>query len=147
MSVSQPMDMPKIGLETGEKKTKSDFHPHEIVHPQSLFVEEGPESSNQPHLQARKVSGKDTGNAGEYKLNVGGELHLVAGLCVTFQPAHSNLGASTLKINKLDTKSIVNADGSDLPADALLGDRPVTVVYDGERFLLASFVAHADLQS
>jgi hypothetical protein len=59
----------------------------------------------------------------------------VEGLELSFQPNHTNSGASTLNVNGLGAKAI-KVSGVDVPADILQDDGYVRVVYNGTYFIL-----------
>jgi len=59
-----------------------------------------------------------------------------AGLTVVMKVANANTGASTLNVNSLGTKNILNPDASSLSNGQLASGSLVMVVYDGTQFIL-----------
>jgi len=59
-----------------------------------------------------------------------------AGLTVVMKVANANTGASTLNVNSLGTKNILNPDASSLSSGQLASGSLVMVVYDGTQFIL-----------
>ena len=59
-----------------------------------------------------------------------------AGLTIFVKIANANTGASTINVNALGAKSITNPDLTALPANALLANDIVILVYDGTEFIL-----------
>jgi len=59
-----------------------------------------------------------------------------AGLTVVMKVANANTGASTLNVNSLGTKNILNPDASSLSSGQLASSSLVMVVYDGTQFIL-----------
>lgn len=80
----------------------------------------------------------DTGTANSYAVAFSGSLttSYTAGLLIEFKVANTNTGASTLNVNSLGNKSIVNLDGSALPAGRLVAGAIALVQYDGTNFQL-----------
>lgn len=66
---------------------------------------------------------------------------LVAGMCIAVKVATTNTGASTVNVNGLGAKAIVNARGGPLVGGELLAGRLVTLEYDGTAFQITSIVA------
>lgn len=82
----------------------------------------------------------DTGAANAYVITVSAPqtVALAAGLRIQFLAAHINTGASTLQINALAAKNILNLDGSNLGAGQIAANAIIDVIYDGTQFLLLS---------
>ena len=59
-----------------------------------------------------------------------------AGLTVVMKVANANTSASTLNVNSLGTKNILNPDASSLSSGQLASGSLVMVVYDGTQFIL-----------
>jgi hypothetical protein len=59
-----------------------------------------------------------------------------AGLAVVMKVANANTGASTLNVNSLGAKNILNPDASSLSSGQLVANSLVMVVYDGTQFIL-----------
>lgn len=59
----------------------------------------------------------------------------IIGLELSFQPNHTNTGASTLNVNGLGAKNI-RVSGEAVPAALLQGAGYVRVIYDGTQFIL-----------
>lgn len=57
------------------------------------------------------------------------------GLILSFQPNHTNTGASTLNVNGLGAKDIC-VSGAAVPADLIQEDGYVRVIYDGTCFVV-----------
>lgn len=62
----------------------------------------------------------------------------VAGQRVTFKATNANTGASTLNLNGLGVKNIVNQSASALVANDILAGSTVSVVYDGTNFVITT---------
>lgn len=80
----------------------------------------------------------DTGAANSYAVAFSGSLttSYTAGLLIIFKAANANTGASTLNVNSLGAKNIVNQDGSALQSGQILANSLVMVCYDGTSFFL-----------
>ena len=65
-------------------------------------------------------------------------LSLAEGYTLTFKVATTNTTTSTLNVDGLGAKSLVNTDGSVLQAGDLVAGAMVTVVYDGTKFQITS---------
>ena len=61
-----------------------------------------------------------------------------AGLSVVMKVTNSNTGASTVNVNGLGAKSILNSDGSALTNNQMPANSVVPLIYDGTQFLLVS---------
>ena len=59
-----------------------------------------------------------------------------AGLMIQFAAAHTNTGASTINVNALGAKNILNPDGSSLAAGQITANGAYTIIYDGTQFQL-----------
>jgi hypothetical protein len=60
-----------------------------------------------------------------------------AGLSVVMKVTNSNTGASTVNVNGLGAKNILNPDSSALSSGQMPANSIVTLIYDGTQFLLA----------
>lgn len=87
----------------------------------------------------------DTGAANAYIANFPTNTNtssLTAGLRVQFKAANANSGASTLNVQvnsvSIGSGSIVLTDGTALPANAIVANAMVDVMYDGTNFQLLS---------
>lgn len=82
----------------------------------------------------------DTGAANAYVITVSSPqtVALAAGLPVQFKAANTNTGASTLAINALGVKNILNADNTALQAGQIPANGIIQVQYDGTSFLLST---------
>ncbi len=80
----------------------------------------------------------DTGAANAYVITVSSPqtVSQAAGLRVQFLAANANTGASTLQINALAAKSILNPDGTALSKGQIAANQIVDVIYDGTQYLL-----------
>lgn len=80
----------------------------------------------------------DGGAANAYTITVSSPqtVSQAAGLMVQFIAAHVNTGASTLQINALAAKNILNPNGSALSAGQIPANGVVSVVYDGTQYVL-----------
>lgn len=80
----------------------------------------------------------DTGAANAYVITVSSPQAVTqsAGLTIQFLATLANTGASTLQINALAAKNIINRDGSALLARQITGNSLVTVIYDGTSYQL-----------
>lgn len=80
----------------------------------------------------------DSGAANAYVITVSSPqtVALAAGLPIQFKAANANTGASTLAINALGAKNILNANGTALSAGQIPANAIMTVMYDGTQFLL-----------
>lgn len=80
----------------------------------------------------------DVGTANAYVVAFAGSLttSYTAGLLIQFRIANANTGASTLNVNSLGAKSIVNTNGSALVAGQLPANGIAIVQYDGTNFQL-----------
>src|SRR6266404_6873643 len=78
----------------------------------------------------------DIGAANAYAITVSSPqtVALTAGLRVQFIAAHVNTGASTLQINALAAKNILNPNGSTLASGQIPANGVVDVIYDGTQF-------------
>jgi hypothetical protein len=81
--------------------------------------------------------GSDTGAANAYILTYTANFtSYTNGLTVTFIPANTNTGASTININSIGAVAIQNPDGSALQAGQIVASQLVTLVYQGTSFRL-----------
>lgn len=80
----------------------------------------------------------DTGGANSYAVAFGGSIttSYTAGLLFVFKAANANTGASTINVNSLGAKNILNQDGSALSAGQIIANSLVMLCYDGTSFLL-----------
>jgi hypothetical protein len=76
----------------------------------------------------------DTGAANAYALAI---TSLAANSTLQFRALNSNTGTSTLTTTATGTRSLVNADGSNLSALTILANAAVQVTWDGTKFVLA----------
>lgn len=60
------------------------------------------------------------------------------GMTVDFVPANGNSGASTINVNSLGAKSILDYDGNALASGMIVAGRVHTIKYDGTAFRLAA---------
>ena len=88
----------------------------------------------------------DTGAANAYIANFPTNTNtssLTAGLRVQFKAANANSGASTLNVQvnsvSIGSGSIVLTDGTALPANAIVANAVVDVIYDGSNFQLINY--------
>jgi hypothetical protein len=85
------------------------------------------------------VSGQDTGAANALVLTLTpAPLLYSAGMEVRIAVANRNTGATTINVNGLGAKAVVNTDGSPLVAGTLLAGQIAELVYDGAQFQLTS---------
>ena len=70
----------------------------------------------------------------------------VAGLRLTLMPGATNTGATTLDVNGLGARAVKRFDLTDLSAGDLTAGRPVTLLYDGTRFVLQNYQSGVDLE-
>ena len=84
----------------------------------------------------------DTGAANAYvaTLPAGVTATLTAGLTLQFLAANANTGASTLNVNALGVKNIVNMNGTALTNAQIPAGAIVLVTYDGTRFIFLNAV-------
>jgi len=81
----------------------------------------------------------DSGAANAYAITLSGvSTTYTAGLRIQFKAANANSGASTLNVNSQGVKNIILTDGSTLPANAIVANALVDVMYDGTSFQLLS---------
>jgi len=81
----------------------------------------------------------DSGAANAYAITLSGvSTTYTAGLRIQFKAANANSGASTLNVNGQGVKNIILTDGSALPANAIVANALVDVMYDGTSFQLLS---------
>jgi hypothetical protein len=82
----------------------------------------------------------DVGAANAYAITVSSPQTVTqsAGLRVQFQAAHANTGASTLQINALAVKNILNPNGTALASGQIPVNAIVDVMFDGTQYLLLS---------
>jgi hypothetical protein len=80
----------------------------------------------------------DTGAANAYAITVSSPqtVSLAAGLPIQFKATNANTGASTLQINALAAKNILNPNGTALSNAQISAGAVVTVIYDGTQFML-----------
>jgi hypothetical protein len=76
----------------------------------------------------------DTGSANAYALPV---TSLATNSMLQFRALNANTGNSTLNTTATGTRSLVNSDGSNLSASAILANAAVQVTWDGTNFVLA----------
>ena len=81
-----------------------------------------------------------TGSANAYVASLPQTLTLTDGMSLVFKAAVANTGATTLNLNSLGAKSIVNADGTSLASGAIVLNQPVAVRYESVngRYVLMS---------
>lgn len=84
-------------------------------------------------------AGTDSGAANGYAIDLTqAPAEYVEGLSVTFRPANSNTGPSTLNVNGLGVKAILRWDGNPLQAGDLLASSMADLRYDGLAFRLTN---------
>lgn len=85
----------------------------------------------------------DVGAANAYAITVSSPqtVSQAAGLRVQFIAAHANTGASTLQINALAAKNILNLNGTALTAGQIPANAIIDVVYDGTQYLMLGWFA------
>ena len=78
----------------------------------------------------------DTGSANSYVVafGVGLTTSYTAGLLLVFRAANANTGASTLNVNGLGARNIINGNGAALVANQIGANSLVLVCYDGTAF-------------
>jgi hypothetical protein len=82
----------------------------------------------------------DTGTVNSYVVTLNpapSSLSSIIGLTVTFKPANTNTGASTLNLNSLGILNILDSSGNSLSSGALVSGSVYIVIYDGTQFRLA----------
>ena len=85
--------------------------------------------------QSTVLSGTDTGAVNAYAIAPSPVISAyTAGLIVSFAPANTNTGASTLNVNSLGVKSLTTAAGAALVAGQLVAGSEVIAIYDGTKF-------------
>src|ERR1700739_991136 len=81
--------------------------------------------------------GVDTGIANAYVLNFTASFSVLAdGIVIYWVPANANSGASTINVNSLGVKNLVNPDGSALSANQILPGEPIQMMYYSGQFIL-----------
>lgn len=81
--------------------------------------------------------GVDTGSANAYLLNFTASFTAYAdGIQITWIPANTNTGASTINVNGLGVVNIVNPDGSALTARQLIANQPAQILFKAGAFEL-----------
>jgi len=80
--------------------------------------------------------GTDSGAANTYAVAVSKITALANGQRVTFIPANTNTGASTLNVSALGASAILGLDGAALEAGEIVASRPVTVLRFGTNWFL-----------
>jgi hypothetical protein len=79
--------------------------------------------------------GVDTGSANAYTITLSpAAASYENGMILAFQPVNSNTGASTINVNGLGSKSIVNAASLALNGGEISANAICTVMYDGTNF-------------
>jgi hypothetical protein len=78
--------------------------------------------------------GIDVGAAYAYEVNGIDASSYSAGLTVKFRAGADNTGASTINVNGLGVKNILNPDGSALAASQINANGVYTIIYDGVAF-------------
>lgn len=85
-----------------------------------------------------------TGSAGDYVVALSpAPTAYTTGMIVNFKANHSNTGAATLKVGSLAAIDIKTGVTNDLPANAIVNDQMVSVIYDGANFQLLSSIPAA----
>ena len=85
--------------------------------------------------QSTVLIGTDTGAVNAYAIAPYPVISAyTAGLIVSFAPANTNTGASTLSVNSLGAKSLTSATGAALVAGQLVTGSEVIAIYDGTKF-------------
>ena len=85
--------------------------------------------------QSTVLSGTDTGAVNTYAIAPSPVISAyTAGLIVSFAPANTNTGASTLNVNSLGAKSLTTVSGAALVAGQLVAGSEVIAIYDGTKF-------------
>lgn len=64
------------------------------------------------------------------------------GTLVTFKSTHANTNGATLQINALGTKTLLDSNGTALPAGSILSGSVCQAIYDGTSFYLISANGH-----
>jgi len=80
--------------------------------------------------------GTDSGAANTYAVSVSKITALANGQRVTFIPANTNTGASTLNVSALGASAILGLDGKAIEAGEIVASRPVTVLRFGTNWFL-----------
>jgi hypothetical protein len=83
----------------------------------------------------------DTGAANAYVVTLAPvPTAYVVGMTIDLVAANVNTGASTINVNGLGTKQILDATGAALAAGAIPAGRPVTLKYDGTSFRILAII-------
>lgn len=86
----------------------------------------------------------DTGVASTYTVALSPAVAgYTAGLMITFKPGNSNTSSSSINVNALGAKTIVNGAGANVTSGEIVAGRPLTVVYDGTAFVTPTGLATA----
>lgn len=86
----------------------------------------------------------DTGVASTYTIALSPAVAgYTAGLMITFKPGNSNTSSSSINVNALGAKAIVNGAGANVSSGEIVAGRPLTVVYDGTAFVTPTGLASA----
>lgn len=80
--------------------------------------------------------GTDSGAVNAYAVSVSKITALASGQRVTFIPANTNTGASTINVSALGASAIIGLDGTSLSAGEIVSGRPVTVIRQGTSWYL-----------
>lgn len=86
----------------------------------------------------------DTGAANAYVVTMPQPpLSLYDGYTIQFKAANANTTSSTINVNGLGAKSLVNTDGSVLQSGDVVAGAMITAVYDGTKFQITSVMQGA----
>lgn len=83
--------------------------------------------------------GVDTGSVNAYLITFAANFSAYSdGIAIYWIPSHTNTGASTINVNGLGVKNIINQDGTALIAGQLVANQIAFILYKGGSFLLSS---------
>lgn len=88
----------------------------------------------------------DTGAADAYLITVPSTVTYTDGLQVTLTAVNVNTGASTIDVNSLGAKAIINTDGTAMVAGSIPANSKLNLIYDSgtDSFMLLSMNANWD---
>lgn len=83
----------------------------------------------------------DTGSANNYlvSLPIGSPSGYNPGMLVTFLPANTNTGASSITVSPLTSVGVIRADGTPCSGGELIGGQIIALIFDGTNFRIISY--------
>lgn len=87
----------------------------------------------------------DTGVASTYTIALSpAAVGYTAGLFITFKPGNTNTSSSSINVNSLGAKTIVNGRGGNVASGEIVAGKPLSLVYDGTVFVTPTGFSAAD---